>query len=195
MARDLNLLPETLGQETKAEEKKKFSTLLSLGVLLLAGVGVLFLFAFQMMKRNELANINTSLDTKAKSVGELNEVEGTVRALDIKLNRLSQVFNSSIDNSKVLQDLTGLTNKDITVTDVSFNGNSLFVVGGLAASSQGFNDFLTNLLSKETENNLFKNITLKSFSKSSDKDGYRFSLSMIPIVVKNASASAKAVSF
>jgi Tfp pilus assembly protein PilN len=184
MVKDVNLLPEIAEKETKVNERKKFATLFSLLVLTSVFLLALGVFAYQVMKKNELEDVNKMVESKAKDVQRHQATEATVRALDIKLTRLGQVFNSSADKEKILQDLASLINPEIKITGLKLDGKNLTVIG-TAASSLGWGEFLTNLIDKESVGKgFFREVVLKSFSKQVGKTGYSFDLVMVPVILR-----------
>ena len=148
MSQSINLIPKEEQVLQKKSQVVKFSTVLSILLLVIvAGVAAFYFYTASNIDA-QLKAENARTAGLRSDIGKLSTIEITARNLDKKYSMLEKIIAERQRFSLALKDLEIRTPENIKVDDLSLNADSTLAAAGLGEDYLSISDFV-NLLTED----------------------------------------------
>lgn len=166
----INLIPkEERVQQTKTKVVK-FSTILSIIILVIVGgVGGFFYYRAYTV-RQELKQKEDNIADLRAQINQLVDIEINARNLFKKTNTLREIFDSRLYYSNMLEELEKSIPEGISVISFGINKDNQVSISGEAQTYNDVQDFSNRLL----ESPLFTEVSLNSVGLENTEDKINF---------------------
>jgi Tfp pilus assembly protein PilN len=166
----INLIPkEERVQQTKTKVVK-FSTILSIIILVIVGgVGGYFYYIAYNLK-SEVNAAETNVTNLRSQINELAEIEIEARNLYSKSTVLDSIFDSRVYYSRMLEEIEASTPDSVTVTSFGLTKEKTVTLSGQCQTYNDIQDLSNRLLEKP----LFTEVTLNSAGTEGGGDNVKF---------------------
>lgn len=176
MAQSINLIPRQEQQvQFRARIVKASSVMAIFLLLLVAGIAGLMVYQTDQLKE-AIAVEDGKIEAARNDIQALKDIEVTARTLDAKYQILAQIFESSRDYSKLMDELDRRTPEAVVVETLSITGaeKSDVNIQGRGTDYISIARFTRTLADPEFDggveglNELFQNVSLNSVSLDSN---------------------------
>ena len=176
MAQSINLIPQEEQQEQRKVKIVKFSSVLSVAVLMVVvGISAYFWNRTSQLEA-QIKSTEAEIEDKRKDITNLSEIEVAARTLDAKYLTIDEIFNERRRYSILLDELDKrIPEGTITVNAINFAGDDLDQINlsGEGADYISISNFLDTLsndnfpAAREGLGSLFYDVTLNSVTLNS----------------------------
>lgn len=170
MSQSINLIPQSEIVEQTKEKVIKFSTLLSILLLVLVG-GVAAYFYYSTNKtKKEIFAKQISIEKYQEKIQGLSDIEVTARNLEGRFKKLDDLFSSRVKYSLLLRELKIRTSNAVVIQNLSFGLNNTLNVTGEGDDYIALAKFIKNVSDPKFSSasagmgGLFTGVTLNTVS-------------------------------
>jgi Tfp pilus assembly protein PilN len=175
MAQSINLVPQEEVFEQTKSKVVRFSTILSIFLLVVVGGVGYYLISQRMSLRGQLDNLDSEITQLRSDITDMSSIEVTARTLDKRYKVLSDIIYSRFHFSLLLSELKARTPETVIIKSFSMKDTEISLAGE-STDYLSIADFTNKLLDQEFEGgnpelkDLFTSAVLNSVTLS-NKDG------------------------
>lgn len=180
----INLIPEQEVQQQTQERAVKFSTILSIFVLVVVGgVAGYYLYTTQSIQ-SQIKSVESQIGVLRSQISGMSQVEVSARNLDRKYMTLKEIFANRLLYSMLSTEIAARTPGEVKVDSLTLQKDSKLNITGQADNYIAIASFTNNLINKEfssgdpTLRELFTQVTLNSVSLEKTRNVVRFSINV-----------------
>ncbi len=173
----INLIPELTEKELRNTVNRKRANKAAIVTLVVIGAIVGFLIIYRVYLGLRAGDIASRTQKAEEQISKLQDVEVSQLTLADKLTQARKILASALPGSVALDQVTkaALEANSIEIKQLNLDATGLIQVDGIAANSDIFATWITNLTTGESAKNINR-INLTSLVKVDN--GYSFSLNM-----------------
>lgn len=185
MPQSINLIPQSEVKEQKKEQIVKFSSILSVVLLLIvAGVGGYYWYQVRGLN-TQISELDNRINMSRSAVANLSDIEVLARTLDAKFQIVEEIFASRRSYATLLSELNKRVPANVMIESFGISGdnNDELNLSGDGADYIAIARFLDTLsdkdygLASEDYKNLFTDVSLNSVTL--DGQSLRVSYSIV----------------
>ena len=181
MAQSINLVPQEEVFEQTKSKVVRFSTILSIFLLVVVGGIGYYLVGQKLSLKRELDNLDSNITQLRSDIEGLSSIEITARTLDKRYKVLSDIIYSRYHFSNLFSEIKVRTPPTVDVTSFSIKDGTINI-SGESTDYLSIADFTNTLLDTEFESgkpelkDLFTSAVLSSVTLSNKEGFVNFSM-------------------
>lgn len=171
----INLLPiEFRAQELKSAKFYKIQTVGILTILLMIFLASLTI-TLRILQGQKISQIKQQLTLSEQKITSLKDTQASLFLLKNRLGTISQYLDLPSNQSQMYQLITKLLPESVSLSSISIDKSGGVLLSAIASDGNALDDLITNLTSKETNQDKISQVSVESVNRG--RDGiYRISL-------------------
>jgi hypothetical protein len=141
----INLLPHDLQVEHKIKNQQLVANIISVALLILMITGVVVLFSYRVYLSRQMNDVNSQVNDLATQVNKYKSVEGTLKAIQLKLGKVRDSIAKNYPYGTIVDDLQLMAGNDVQITGVTVQKQENFILEGATDSLTNLATYLKNL--------------------------------------------------
>ncbi|NCS32484.1 hypothetical protein GW793_03235 [bacterium] len=169
----INLLPQDLQKQQESNQQQFVANIVSvvLLVILFASVGIIF--SFRVFVTRDYVDVNSNLDEVRQQVTAQEAIEGTLKAIHLKTEKLTEIFDKNYPYGKTFEMIDANKSDSIVFTTVSVENQDSISIEGSTSSLPDLAVFM-KFLDKESPD--YKGVELTKLNFNDQDFTYLFSI-------------------
>lgn len=170
----INLLPQDLQKKQEHKRQQKTADIISVLILIILIVSLGVLFAYRVVVVGQANEISTSLGEVRIQIEKQKVVEGTLKAIHLKLNQIREALTQRLPYGDILGDLSEYSGQRIEITKISVKKKDQFEITGKTDSLTQIAEFMNRI---ETYHSEYRSLSVDKISFNDNDYTYQFNLS------------------
>lgn len=169
----INLLPQNLEKAQKQGRQQAVASAVSVAFLIILISVVAILFSYRVFVTRQFNDASAKVDQLTADLSKFKNVEGIIKAIHLKTNKVNEIFTKHYPYGDVLEDLRSHTGSEIEIVRLNLQTQDRFSVTGATNTLPDLANYIKYLDEDRKE---YADVSITDIKFNTDDFRYEFTV-------------------